>query len=70
MRDSDWSREILLRSDWSGLIGATITTTADNLELRPLSSTAPAQPTMGFNNCFFLWFPEIVGGIAIDLRTL
>ena len=26
MRDSDWSREILLRSDWSGLIGATITT--------------------------------------------
>ena len=26
MRDSDWSREILLRSDWSGLIGATYTT--------------------------------------------
>ena len=26
MRDSDWSREILLRSDWSGLIGASYTT--------------------------------------------
>ena len=26
MRDSDWSREILLRSDWSGPKGATITT--------------------------------------------
>ena len=26
MRDSDWSREILLRSDWSGPIVATITT--------------------------------------------
>ena len=26
MLDSDWSREILLRSDWSGLQGATITT--------------------------------------------
>ena len=28
MRDSDWSREILLRSDWSGPKGATITTYA------------------------------------------
>ena len=28
MRDSDWSREILLRSDWSGLIGAPYTTVA------------------------------------------
>ena len=27
MRDSDWSRENLLRSDWLRLIGATITTT-------------------------------------------
>ena len=26
MRDSDWSRPNLLRSDWSGLIGAIITT--------------------------------------------
>ena len=26
MRDSDWSREILLRSDWSGPNVATITT--------------------------------------------
>ena len=26
MRDSDWSREILLRSDWSGPSVATITT--------------------------------------------
>ena len=26
MRDSDWSRQILLRSDWLGLIGAIITT--------------------------------------------
>ena len=26
MRDSDWSRENLLRSDWSGPIVATITT--------------------------------------------
>ena len=26
MRDSDWSRQNLLRSDWLGLIGATITT--------------------------------------------
>ena len=26
MRDSDWSRENLLRSDWLPLIGATITT--------------------------------------------
>ena len=26
MRDSDWSRKNLLRSDWSGLIGASITT--------------------------------------------
>ena len=26
MRDSDWSREILLRSDWSGPTVATITT--------------------------------------------
>ena len=26
MRDSDWSRENLLRSDWLRLIGATITT--------------------------------------------
>ena len=26
MRDSDWSRENLLRSDWLGLIGASITT--------------------------------------------
>ena len=26
MRDSDWSRENLLRSDWSGLQGASITT--------------------------------------------
>ena len=26
MLDSDWSRKILLRSDWSGLIGAPITT--------------------------------------------
>ena len=26
MRDSDWSREILLRSDWSGPKGASITT--------------------------------------------
>ena len=26
MRDSDWSRKILLRSDWSGLIGAPYTT--------------------------------------------
>ena len=28
MRDSDWSRQILLRSDWLGLIGAIMTTTA------------------------------------------
>ena len=26
MRDSDWSRKFLLRSDWSGPKGATITT--------------------------------------------
>ena len=26
MRDSDWSRKILLRSDWSGPKGASITT--------------------------------------------
>ena len=26
MRDSDWSREILLRSDWLGLLVATMTT--------------------------------------------
>ena len=26
MRDSDWSRENLLRSDWLGLQGASITT--------------------------------------------
>ena len=26
MRDSDWSRQFLLRSDWSVLLGATITT--------------------------------------------
>ena len=29
MRDSDWSREILLRSDWSGPKGASITTDVD-----------------------------------------
>ena len=28
MRDSDWSRENLLRSDWLALIGATMTTQA------------------------------------------
>ena len=28
MRDSDWSRENLLRSDWLGLIGAIMTTNA------------------------------------------
>ena len=26
MRDSDWSRPILLRSDWLGLIGSIMTT--------------------------------------------
>ena len=26
MRDSDWSRQNLLRSDWLGLIGAIMTT--------------------------------------------
>ena len=28
MRDSDWSRAKMLRSDWLGLIGAIITTNA------------------------------------------
>ena len=28
MRDSDWSRRNLLRSDWLGLVGATMTTYA------------------------------------------
>ena len=37
MRDSDWSREILLRSDWLGLIGAIMTTTANSyLHLCPV----------------------------------
>ena len=31
MRDSDWSRPILLRSDWLGLIGAIMTTRNSHL---------------------------------------
>ena len=34
MRDSDWSRENLLRSDWLGLIVATMTT--DSFAVIPL----------------------------------
>ena len=34
MRDSDWSRENLLRSDWSGLIGASSTTNERSMKLR------------------------------------
>ena len=34
MRDSDWSREILLRSDWSGLIGAPFTTVNTSFRLK------------------------------------
>ena len=30
MRDSDWSRQFLLRSDWLGLIVASITTAVIN----------------------------------------
>ena len=33
MRDSDWSREILLRSDWLVLIGASITTTQKSVAI-------------------------------------
>ena len=36
MRDSDWSREFLLRSDWLLIIGATFTT-IDNAKVQQIS---------------------------------
>ena len=42
MRDSDWSREILLRSDWSGPKGASITT--DSLEDRGIKNIKGHYP--------------------------
>ena len=40
MRDSDWSRENLLRSDWLGPSVATITTRVENTEQAQRSSSA------------------------------
>ena len=50
MRDSDWSRQILLRSDWLGPSVALITTVGENLKLllslgQPRVSDTPS----GFN---------------------
>ena len=42
MRDSDWSRPILLRSDWLGLIGA-IMTTISVCELSPMKILSPVR---------------------------
>ena len=37
MRDSDWSRPNLLRSDWLGLIGATMTTSTDKYSQKKIA---------------------------------
>ena len=42
MRDADWSRETLLRSDWLGPIVAPITTEVQNRKPKVLGSF-PAQ---------------------------
>ena len=46
MRDSDWSRENLLRSDWLGLIGAIMTTNglAETLNLKLFWGSMPPDP--------------------------
>ena len=43
MRDSDWSRANLLRSDWLPILGATMTTSISNLELTFLTPRCHAQ---------------------------
>ena len=48
MRDSDWSREILLRSDWSGPSVATITTKVLNFIYKEDTSQSLYTNTLYF----------------------
>ena len=68
MRDSDWSRENLLRSDWSGLIGASITTSS-NFE-RSVTARGPIKLEVlkGLAFCFLLFCMITVLQLAVSLN--
>ena len=52
MRDSDWSRQNLLRSDWLLLIGATITTIQTLLVLHTVHASVKEVVQFGWTMYF------------------
>ena len=65
MRDSDWSRPKILRSDWLGLIGATMTTSNNSAQF--LEHFFAATARLRRKNCIISRF---VGAVNERRRIL